>query len=47
MLTEYFDQYEFDAPTIKTQINTDIYLTLTPLLSNNYYYKVSENIVEL
>ena len=43
----YFDQYSFNGSCIKSQINMDIYLTLHPNISNNYYYKISQNLITL
>jgi hypothetical protein len=43
----YFDQYSFNDTSIKSQINSDIYLTLHPNISNNYQYKISQNKVTL
>jgi hypothetical protein len=43
----YFDQYSFNGSCIKSQINMDIYLTLHPNISNNYYYKISQNFITL
>lgn len=47
ILAEFFDQYEFDDIPVKRQINNDIYLTLNKYISNNYYYKISENLLTL
>lgn len=47
VLTQYFDQNEFEESPIKNLINNDIYLTLHPNIANIYYYKFSKNFVEL
>lgn len=48
VLTEYFDQNDFESkPPIKSLINNDIYLTITPNVSMTYYYKVSQNYITL
>ena len=43
----YFDQHSFNGSCIKSQINLDITLTLHPNVSNNYYYKISQNLITL
>ncbi len=47
LLSQYFDPDEYDISPIKSQINTDIFLTLNPLMSQNFYYKISMNHVNL
>ena len=41
ILTQHFDQNEFNDIPVKNIINADLYYTLTKDLSQIYYYKIS------
>jgi hypothetical protein len=45
MVTQHFDQKEFNKMPIKNIINTDMFFTLEKAKSNNFVYKLSKNIV--
>lgn len=47
VLTQYFDSAVFNANPIKSQINNDIALSLNPQISQNPYFKLSQNNVVL
>ena len=47
MLTQYFDQNDFEGDPIKNLINFDLFYTLNRNLSSNFVYRISQNFVEL